>query len=85
MHSGLRQYKIFVILPPPSYCVVSYVTGGSTQVDDGSCSGAAVGEGVDVGHDIVPKFALLLSCHGEVDVLHMSLHLRNLGISDGEP
>lgn len=54
-------------------------------MDDGGCSGAAVGKGVDVGHDIMTKFALLLSCHGKVDVLHVSLHLSQLLISDRQP
>lgn len=53
-------------------------------MDDGSGSGAAVCEGVDVGHDIVPELALLLGRHGEVDVLFVALHLLNLGVRDGQ-
>lgn len=53
-------------------------------MDDGGGGGAAVCEGVDVGHDVVPELALLLRCHGKVDVLHVALHLLDLGIGDGQ-
>lgn len=53
-------------------------------MDDGCSSGAAVCEGMDVGHDIMSELALLLSRHGEVNVLFMALHLQNLGIRDGQ-
>lgn len=53
-------------------------------MDDGSGGEAAVCEGVDVGHDIVPELALLLRRHGEVDVLFVALHLQNLGVRDGQ-
>lgn len=53
-------------------------------MDDGSSSGAAVCEGVDVSHDIVAELALLLRCHGEVDVLCMALHFLNLAVCDGQ-
>lgn len=53
-------------------------------MDDGRSSGAAVCEGVDVGHDIMSELALLLSRHGKVNVLFVTLHLQNLGICDGQ-
>lgn len=53
-------------------------------MDDGSGGGAAVCEGVDVSHDVVPEFTLLLGRHGKVDVHFMALHLLNLGVRDGQ-
>lgn len=53
-------------------------------MDDGSCGGAAVCEGVDVSHDIVPEFTLFLCRHGKVNVLCVVLHLHDLGICDGQ-
>lgn len=53
-------------------------------MDDGSCVGAAVCERVDMSHDVVPEFALLLRCHGKVDVVCVALHLQNLGVCDGQ-
>lgn len=53
-------------------------------MDDGSGGGAAVCEGVDMGHDVVPELALLLGRHGEVDVHFVALHLQNLGVGDGK-
>lgn len=67
-----------------NYSIVPHVAGGGTEVDDGSGSGAAVCEGVDVGHDIMPELALLLSRHGEVDVFFVAFHLLNLGVCDGQ-
>lgn len=66
------------------YSVVPHVAGGGTEVDDGSSSGAAVCEGVDVSHDVVPELALLLGRHDEVYVLFVALHLQNLGVCDGQ-
>ncbi len=66
------------------YSIVSHVAGGGAEVDDGSGSGAAVCEGVDVGHDIVPELALLLGRHCKVDVLFVALHLLNLSVCDGQ-
>lgn len=67
-----------------NYSIVSHVAGGGAEVDDGSGGGAAVCEGVDVSHDVVPELALLLSRHGEVDVLLVALHLLDLGVRDGQ-
>lgn len=53
-------------------------------MDDGCRSRAAVCEGVDVGHDIMSQLALLLSRHGKVNVLFVSFHLQDLGVSDGQ-
>ncbi len=53
-------------------------------MDDGSSGGAAVCEGVDMSHDVVPELALLLGRHGEVDVLFVALHLQDLGVGDGQ-
>lgn len=53
-------------------------------MDDGGSRGAAVCEGVDVSHDIVPELALFFSCHGEVNVLGVALHLHNLHVRDGQ-
>lgn len=67
-----------------NYSIVSNIAGGGAEVDDGSSSGAAVCECVDVGHDIVPELALLFGRHGEVDVLFMAHHLLNLFVCDGQ-
>jgi len=52
--------------------------------DDGRGGGAAVREGVHVGHDVVPQLALLVGRHGEVDVVHVALHLDHLRLADGQ-
>lgn len=53
-------------------------------MDDGSSSGAAVCEGVDVSHDVMPELPLLLCRHGKVNVVFVALHLQNLGVRDGQ-
>lgn len=66
------------------YSVVSNITGSGPQMNDGSRAGAAVCEGVDVRHHVVPEFTLLFSRHGEVDVVGVRLHLLDLSVSDGQ-
>lgn len=51
-------------------------------MDDGCSCGAAVCEGVDVGHDIMSELAFLLGRHGKVNVPLMAFHLLNLGVRD---
>lgn len=68
----------------PNYSIVSHIAGGGAEVDDGSGGRAAVSEGVDVSHDVVPELTLLLRRHGEVDVLFVALHLQNLSVRDGK-
>ena len=67
-----------------THSVVPDVAGSGTQVDDGSSSWAAVGEGVHVSHDIMTELLLLLRRHGEVDVICVALRLCHLGIGDGQ-
>lgn len=67
-----------------SYSIVSDVTGGGSEVDDGSGGGAADCKGVDVSHDIVPELSLFLSRHGEVYVVCVALHLLDLSVRDGQ-
>lgn len=84
MHRKLRRNSNELNTGRQDYSVVPDVAGGGTQVDDGSSRGAAVRKGVHVGHHVVPQLALLLSRHGEVDVLLVALHLLNLGLCDGQ-
>lgn len=67
-----------------NYSIVSHVAGGGSEVDDRSSSGAAVCEGVDVSHNIMPELPFFFSCHGKVNVLCMALHLQNLSVRDGQ-
>lgn len=67
-----------------NYSVVSHVAGGGAEMDDGCSSGAAVCEGVDMSHNIMSELALLLSRHGEINIVFVTLHLLNLGVGDGQ-
>ena len=78
--------------------VADDVLAGASEVDDALCGGAAVAEGVDMGHDIVAEFAFIFGGEGEVFVgdLEVRFHLVDLfvgdveaagllGLCDGEP
>ena len=53
-------------------------------MDDWRGSGAAVGEGVHVSHDVVPELAFFFGRHDEVNVVRVALHLLDLGVGDGQ-
>lgn len=53
-------------------------------MNDGRSLRTAVAERVHVSHDVVPQPLLFLSCHREVYVVQVGLHLLDLFICDGQ-
>lgn len=47
--------------------IVGDVRGSGAEVEDGFSCGALVAKGVDVGHDVVAEFLLVLVGGGKVD------------------
>ena len=59
-------------------CVVSYIAGGSSQVNNSLCLGALLTVSIYMRHYIMTNKALTLLCHIVVDIICMSLQLVNL-------
>ncbi len=64
--------------------IVDDVHGSGAQVDDGFGLGRGLGEGVQVGHEIVADAGFLPGGLVEVDVIEMGAHVGDLVIGDGQ-
>ena len=58
--------------------VISYITGGCSQMDDAFCLRALYTKCVYVRHYIMANLTLALLSHIIIDIIRMSLHLVNL-------
>ena len=64
--------------------VVGDFTACGAEVDDSTRSGGGVGEGVDVGHDVVAKLAFVLLRFGEIDIVEVGSHFVDCFFGDVE-
>jgi hypothetical protein len=65
--------------------VVGDERAGGAEVEEGSGRGRLVGEGVHVGHHVVPETPLVAGGRGEVGVVQVGAHLRQRLVGDGQP
>ena len=62
--------------------VISYITGGCSQMDDAFCLRALYTKRIHVRHYIMANLTLTLLSHIIVDIIRMSFHLVNLLLGD---
>ena len=62
--------------------VISYITGGCSQMDDAFCLRALYTKRIHVRHYIMANLTLTLLSHIIVDIIRMSFHLINLLLGD---
>lgn len=79
-----RQQQVQGMLQHDQVGVVSHVTRGGPQVNDGRRARAALRERMHVRHDVMPHALFVLGCAREVDVVDRTFELGDLVVGDVE-
>ena len=75
-------YKLQCFCHNDNISVISYITGGCSQMDDAFCLRALYTKRIHVRHYIMANLTLTLLSHIIVDIIRMSFHLINLLLGD---
>ena len=65
-------------------CIISYITGCSSKMDDSFCFRTLNTICINMRHNIMTYNLLTFLCHLKVNIIRMALHLFNLFIRDVE-
>ena len=75
-------YKLQGLCHNDDIRIISYITGGRSQMDDTFCLRALYTKRIHVRHYIMANLTLTLLSHIIVDIIRMSFHLVNLLLGD---